>query len=61
MSAYHTVLEGGGWLAAEEQAPEGGVIGVGARGRGWGRGLEDAAEEVRVRGHGRGSGALWGG
>ena len=60
MPAYHAVLEGGGRLAAEEQTAEGGVVGVGAGG-GRGRGLEDAAEEVRVRGHGGGGGALRGG
>lgn len=53
------MLECGGRLAAEEQAPEGRVVGVGAGGGGGGRrGLEDAAEEVRVRRHGGRGGAL---
>lgn len=57
----HAVLERGGRLAAEEEATEGGVVGVGAGGGG-GRGLEDAAEEVRVRGPGGGGArGLWGG
>lgn len=48
--AYHTVLERRGGLAAEEEAAEGGVVVVGAGGGGGGcRGLEHAAEEVRVR------------
>jgi hypothetical protein len=50
--AYHAVLEGGKGLATEQEAPEGGVVGDGAGGGG-GRGLEDPAEEVRIRGHGR--------
>jgi hypothetical protein len=49
--AYHAVLEGGRGLATEQEAPEGGVVGDGA-GEG-GLGLEDPAEEVRIRGHGR--------
>lgn len=57
---YHSVLKGGGGLAAEKEAAEGSVIGVGA-GRGGGRWLQDAAEEVRVRRNGRGSGTLRGG
>lgn len=48
----HAVLEGGRGLATEQEAPEGGVVGDGAGGGG-GRGLEDPAEEVRIRGHGR--------
>jgi hypothetical protein len=47
------VVERGGRLAAEEEVAEGGVVRVGAGGGG-GRGLEDAAEEVGVRGPGGG-------
>jgi hypothetical protein len=49
------VLERGGWLAAEEEAAEGGVVGVRAGGGG-DRWLEDAAEEVGISGPGGFSG-----
>uniref|UniRef100_A0A0E0JPF0 Uncharacterized protein n=1 Tax=Oryza punctata TaxID=4537 RepID=A0A0E0JPF0_ORYPU len=41
-TGYHAVLQRRGGLSAEEEAAEGGVVGVGAGGGG-GRGLEHAA------------------